>query len=499
MKACQKCKQQREKLAEWQGQYLCLDCLRSVDTGEEAYQKLLEPDFFEQAVQEIGKRVVGETEAIKVLLLCASGRLVENSAPASFNLLVNASSGAGKDYVTGSVIKILPRSECIKRTRISPTAFTYWHNSKKEPEWTWDKKTLYLEDASNSVLNSDVTKVMCSSGSHATIVVNQQAQDLEIKGKPVLIVTSASASPNPELLRRFSILNLDESEEHTEEIKERQAEFAVNGEPEYSPLVMAALGMHERVRVQVPFAREVVQDFPSSMIVRTHLTRFYDLIKASAAFNQHKRERNEAGEVIATGLDYDLAREALIKLTSNVFMLPLTREQQEILRKFPELKEEFTEAGGAYSVSELNAHVPISEKWLRVQLDRLTTLNLLRKKLARREGSIKQVHTYSLKEGLTTLYLPTWAELSCRISSHSADNADSADNAHSTDNTDNAKQEQTAIKPHILNNKQQKVFAPIGTIGTIGIGNSGYQPRNRAVAKDGELVVSEEDVREGDE
>lgn len=304
--------------------------------------------FYEITEQELNKKIVGEEASRKVIFLCsAGGRLVENSQIASYNILVNDDAGTGKDYVTGKVLELIPKEAYIHKTRISPTVFTYWHNAEKEPEWTWDGKVFYPEDISEVVLNSDVFKVMCSSGSTATIVIKQQAVDLEIRGKPVMITTTATATPNPELVRRFVILNLDSSEKQTEAIMKRHSKYAKEGiVPEYNPDYREAMRMLKRVKVSIPFADLIDESFPKkSVVMRTHYPRFLDYIKASTSFHQYQREEKE-GFILANGDDYDLARECFLKLTSNKYMIPLTINQKKILSFFesePFLKASVTQ------------------------------------------------------------------------------------------------------------------------------------------------------------
>lgn len=408
------------------------------------------PNFLDRVIKECGKRIEGEQEAIKVLLICSHGRLVTNSYPTSYNLLVNSESGAGKDYVTSKVLELLPKDDYHKRTRISPTAFTYWHNAEKEPNWTWDGKTLYLEDISNGVLNSDVLKVMCSGGTHATIVVNQVAKDLLVRGKPVIIVTSASANPNPELLRRFSLLNLDESVDQTEAILHKTAKFAVDGiSPEYEDNLKIALRQLKPQKVKIPYARELVQDFPSNhLVIRTHWGRFLDLMKASAVFHQYQREIDNGGFLLANGQDYDVARDILIKTTTNTSMIPLTKDQQRIIQVFQKLDRESLEPG-RYSISDLEPHVNFCQtRWLRENLKRLANYKILEADSERRDNSIKPVLIYSLKENLGDVFLPTWKELSCR---------NQTSNTHSAYNTNN---ENSANKEESIDSSSSARFAP---------------------------------------
>ncbi|MFA5992449.1 MAG: hypothetical protein WC796_01950 [Candidatus Pacearchaeota archaeon] len=304
------------------------------DISPEYLEVLKNPNIFNEITEnEFDKKIVGEIEARKVIFLCACGRLVENCQIASYNLLVNDEAGTGKDYVVGAVLEILPTKYYIHKTRISPAVFTYWHT---EEEWTWDGKVFYPEDISEMVLNSDVFKVMTSKGSSATVTIKQKAVDIEIKGKPVMITTTASAIPSPELIRRFVILNLDSSEEQTKAIMKRHSEYKkkgiVPGYYEYYTEVMKHL---KRVKVKVPFADLIDKYLPvKNVIMRTHYPRFLDFIAAAAAFHQFQRKIDEEGYILAEKQDYEIARLCFLKLCSNKYMIPLTINQKHILETF---------------------------------------------------------------------------------------------------------------------------------------------------------------------
>ena len=324
--------------------------LLSYDYNIEKYAPILrDKELFRKITEdEFDKKIVGEIASRKVIFLCAAGgRLVKNCQTASYNILVNDETGSGKDYITSKVLEMIPKEVYIHKTRISPAVFTYWHNAEKEPDWTWDGKVFYPEDISEVVLNSDVFKVMSSTGSTATIVIKQEAVDLEIKGKPVMITTTATATPSPELIRRFVILNLDSSEKQTEKIMKRHSRFAKDGIiPEYDLSFRDAQGVLRRVMVSIPFADKIDIYFPKkSVIMRTHYPRFLDYIKASAAIHQYQREEID-GFIIAKGQDYDIARECFLKLASNRYMISLTIHQKKILEVFeknPSLKGNIAE------------------------------------------------------------------------------------------------------------------------------------------------------------
>jgi DNA-binding PadR family transcriptional regulator len=314
---------------------------------------LMDPALIEKICDnELDKKIVEEKESRKAIFLNACGCWVENASISSFNLCLNSKSGAGKDYVVKNVLKIFPKELIEVRTRISPTVFTYWHNSRFEPEFTWDGKVLVLLDISNTILNCDVFKLMCSDGTNSTVVIEQRAVDIEIKGKPVIFITTASANPQNEMLRRFPFLELDETTDQTKAIKKAQAKAAAAGKAiEYDPLITKALSKLQRVKVKIPFAEDLVESFPSEhLIMRTHFSRLLDIIKASAAVHQFQRKRDDDGAVIAEPADYNNAIISLKVTTSNPQMIPLSYKQKMLLEECKKLKK--------FSVKQLEPHIP---------------------------------------------------------------------------------------------------------------------------------------------
>ncbi len=371
---------------------------------------LTNPDLLELIDKELDKTIVEEHETRKAILLNTCGKYVKNANIASFNLCVNSNSGAGKDYITKNVLKIFPSTDIEIRTRISPTALTYWHNSKFEPEWTWENKVLVLLDISNTILNCDVFKLMCSDEIYSTVTIEQRAYDIKIQGKPVIIITTASANPKSEMLRRFPFLQLDETVNQTKSIKKAQAKAAIEGVSlKYNPLITSALGKIGRVRVKIPFADRLIDVFPDEhIIMRTHFSRLLDYIKASAALYQFQREKDNEGFVIAQPPDYDNATILLQKTTSNPMMIPLSRKQQMLLAECRRL--------GTFTVKELEPHIPfLVQSKIYSSLDTLQEYGFLNSFIKETEESKRPVRYYSFVE-FYIKNIPTWDEIenSCR-------------------------------------------------------------------------------------
>lgn len=305
----------------------------TTELTEEIEEILKDKNLLQKLKEEVSKNVAGEEDTIHTIGLNACGRLVKNAAKTSYNCIPNDESGTGKDYTTEKTLKIfVPKDDLIIRTRISPSVLNYWHNARFEPDWTWDGKVLYLKDVSDNILNAEVMKTFTSDQTTATIVIQQMACDLETNGKPCVFCTTAFGTPGQEQLRRFSLIPLDSSEEQTKRIKEFHAERAVIGIiPETNKILEKAMQTLERVKVNIPYAKQLAKKFPNNIIVRTVFGSFIDLIKASAALHQYQREQDKNGFILADLDDYENARIALIKTASNSELIPISKNQRRIL------------------------------------------------------------------------------------------------------------------------------------------------------------------------
>lgn len=324
------------------GAGMCPECKRVINgaevkkpLSEQALELLKSSTLLPELIKEVQKDVVGETTTIMTAgVISAGGRNVINSQKTSFNLMPNEESGTGKDYVINKTLKVFAptREITVARTRISPTTLTYWHNAKFEPHWNWDGKVLFLSDVSNPVLNSEVMKNFLSDGSVSTLTIKQRAMDVEINGKPVVIVTTAHGIPEQEMLRRFLILPLDSSQEQTKAIIEKQAKEAETGiVEELNETMIEAMKGLERVEVIIPFASKIVPYLPTNNIMRTQTSRFFDIIKASTALHQFQRRKNEKNQLEANDVDYNVAREILNNTIFSKNMIPITNNQKKIL------------------------------------------------------------------------------------------------------------------------------------------------------------------------
>lgn len=416
--------------------YQFLHPIAKINIDPECKQILEHPNLWEMIDEEFNKKIEGEELARRSIFFTFNMRNVKNLNKASDNLMINDEGGVGKDHVVSAVFDIIPDSEKVKKVRISPKVLAYLHDDKNNPEG-WVKKCLYLEDVPNNVINDDAFKVMASAEpngrTETSIVVNNSIKNINIVGKPSIVITVASTSPKWELLRRFPIHNLTSSVNQTKAILRKQAFFAERGVSiHYNSLIKKSLSYLKRVDVRIPFAINIASKFPhENTIVRTHFPRFLDMIKSCCALYQYQRKVDEEGYYLATAEDYELARSMLLATTSNQFMIPLTKLQRNILEKFSEL--EFK----TWTFEELEKEMQViaEGRWLRNQLNILVKARLLTRGNERKEGSIKPVATYEFNP-THRVDIPKFEDLFDKnIEKTSSNNTHNTNSSHNTNNT----------------------------------------------------------------
>ncbi len=442
-KLYKKIKEEREKKKEEELKEKLFEEHKEKIINDEGVQKLLrDEDFLEIIDKEFDKKIVREHKARKTIFMVENMSNVSNLGKATDNIMINAPSGVGKDHISEAIFEIFPEEEKEELIRTTPKVLAYTRNKEIDPEATWKKVKLRLEDVGNEVLNDDCFKVMSSANPNKTnqskSVQKGKVIDILIDGKPSICITIANANPKEELLRRYPICNLDEGVDQTKEILKRQAKFAQIGKSaDYDETITNALRCLKRIKVKVPFADKLVKIFcPENAIVRTHFPRFLDYIKSSCSLYQFQRKEDEEGYFIAEKQDYTIARMMLIKTTSNILMIPLTDLQKKIMGVFEEnnlQKKSIDDLEEFEGIKKIN----IDTEWLRRQVKWLTSKGFLIKDTERREneaGKIiaKPVHIFSYNK-MQELIIPEWNEISSftpnsKISKNSSVTSNTIDN-----------------------------------------------------------------------
>lgn len=327
------------------------DTLAYIELMNDPLELLKDRDLLHKFTQEIRKKVVGEWKTVKSLFVSCCSIFVKNINLLPHSFVTGESSG-GKSWVTMKVYEMFPEKIKFHRTKLTPEVFTYWQ--RQNPSHTWEGKILYIEDPKNSFINSDTFKVMMTEGTKATVVIKQVAIDIEIKGTPLILLTTAHTRPNKEITNRFNIVPIDESSEQTHLVLDFEADE--DEQEEYEFKFKKALEMLQQVKVKIPFAKDLVTCFPIKNIrVRRDFKRFLALIKSSAALHQHQRELTPEGYVIASEDDYEVARDILSHIQSNELMVALNHKLKKAYDICIQLTDDKERLRGQIDVDDISS------------------------------------------------------------------------------------------------------------------------------------------------
>lgn len=323
--------------------------------------KLKDPKLLLNIIQEIHKEgVVGEEAAMLVLINRVAMRCVENITKTSGNIIVSDNTGLGKDNLTEKLCRVMltPDRTLFSATCISDKALNYWHPGNEGA--SWDGRVMYLQDPEEDTLKGQAFRVRASGDNkNVTLDTDRKLQQIEIVGKPILIVTSMKAGVDIELMRRWDAVKLDNSDELTAAIMTYQLKMSEgNTVVAVDETLRDAVRNLPRIRVSVPYATKLTTLLPmNNTSMRTQTLKFLDTIKASAALHQFQRGRNGKGEVLADKDDLMYAV-FIINWCDILAGQMLNRKQEELL-------DYLKRAGEAVSFKKIIADNPgMSESWI---------------------------------------------------------------------------------------------------------------------------------------
>lgn len=283
-----------------------------LDTREKALAVLTNPD--ENVVEylmrdfhrsHVGDRYVGLTNYASI----GSMRCTNTSG---LHPGLGGRSGEGKSHAARTTLHQLPEG-CKKAGRRSDMALFY----SEYPPGT----VVFFDDAKNiSETMQDIIKQATTEYqkdyAHEVVKVDRSGTDvLYISKRTSWWLTVADPSFNIQFLNRQINASVDETEAQDEKIHQKQMDRAGSGEPEFpedeqTEIVRAMfyilLREDAHINVVIPFSHRILWNNKRN---RTNFPKFIDTIRAFAALNSYRRERDERGNVIANKEDYALAAE----------------------------------------------------------------------------------------------------------------------------------------------------------------------------------------------
>jgi DNA primase len=277
----------------------------------EALAFLGQRDLLDQAARDVDALgYVGEETNKRLLYLVAVSRKLEDPLSA----IVLSQSGAGKSGLTEVIERLTPPEDVVLLTRLTPQSLYY-----TEPGFL-DRKLVIVEerygsmeaDYSIRVLQSR-KKLIAAAPVKDPQSGNMRTKVFTVEARAAFIEATTASTVNHENATRCFELQMDETEEQTRRIHERQrllrTERGLEAREEAGRITRRhwnAQRLLEPLPVVIPFAEKL--RFPSSwMRTRRDHARFLNLIEVSAFLHQYQRKRSPSGAIVASVADYEAA------------------------------------------------------------------------------------------------------------------------------------------------------------------------------------------------
>jgi hypothetical protein len=310
----------------------------------------LAPDLMDRA-EKICDRlgVVGEGAAARGAYLVMTSRLLRNNA---LSLLRRGAPSAGKNYLIGAALQLMPAESVLRLSGASPTALVYFGAGDED---ALARKIIVVAEAAAIAARASgdenpttvLLRTLLSEGRIDRLVTVPQREGLSQSfqvtrnGPVVLILTSARENVDPEMLTRLLVVDADESRRQTLAIVKRRLanapRAATAGELDVWLALQRWLEAEGPYDVAVPFAEAIyaayarlIVAFPLALQVRMRrdVGALVTAVEASAALHRAQRATDESGRIVATLDDY---RHAWNAFNSSVSALYRVRTRAEIV------------------------------------------------------------------------------------------------------------------------------------------------------------------------
>src|ERR671913_468979 len=317
------------------------------EPGTERYEKALTllqcPDMLLRVAQDMERLGhIGEPRNKRLAFVCAVSAMAGYPIQPS----THAASSAGKNYLWGTVLSLVPPEMVIERSGLSTKALFRTDMELKG-------KVLYIQEVAGSEDAEFTIRILQSDGKLVYEATEKDADGTmrnvvhEKEGPTVVVQTTTRIHLHHENETRVFPIYIDESSAQTERIVQsilQEAEEGGVGAEEREEIIEVwhdAIRLLEPARVIVPYARRI--RVPSSQVrIRRDVTRLLDVVRVISWLHQHSRTRDQRGRIIATEEDFRtalaLVEEPLMK--SWQALSPAEEQVMGAIRSLPEEKRQ---------------------------------------------------------------------------------------------------------------------------------------------------------------
>jgi DNA primase/DNA-binding transcriptional ArsR family regulator len=387
----------------------------SEDERSEALAFLKREDLLDQVAKDLDALgFVGEETNKRLLYLVAVSRKLEDPLSA----IVLSQSGAGKSGLTEVIERLCPPEDVVLLTRLTPQSLYY-----TEPGFL-DRKLVIVEERYGSI-EADYSirvlqsrkKLIAAAPVKDPQTGNMRTKVFTVEARAAFIEATTASSVNHENATRCFELQMDETEEQTRRIHERQRLLRTARGLDLRQQAEAMTRRHwnaqrllEPLAVVIPFADHL--SFPSSwMRTRRDHARFLNLIEVSAFLHQHQRERSREGAIVAALADY----EAAYGLAGEVLRETLTDVKRPLREAFQQIQGLAAKGEGSVTRREIREALGVPDSTVRRWLSDLVELEYLEADGGKQGKTTRYVVTARAPRQDLVLGLLTPEELRARL------------------------------------------------------------------------------------
>jgi len=286
--------------------------------------------------------IIGEEHNKLLLYLISLSTKTENT----MSSIVTGESSVGKSYMADNVLKLFPEDMLIDYSRVTKSVID---RIGKDVDGTifYVKELQGAEDAAETLrvwISEKKLKLLTNTKDENGNVVTEE---IETKGAPSFLSTTAEIKIEQQLGTRVWIISLDETEYQTKNILKFISKRAVtpfeDKENEFLKVVRNIPKMLEKHKVIIPYADKI--DFPADRVAaRRNFKKIVDLIRVIAFLHQYQRPMlivDDESYIIATKTDFNIATKIIEKnLRATTAGVP--DSCLEVLNEIKDLEDDLT-------------------------------------------------------------------------------------------------------------------------------------------------------------
>jgi len=263
---------------------------------------------------------IGENENVRLALLVAASRLLDKPLGA----ILRGPGGCGKSALIQAVSKLLPLSQVLFFSRMTPKALFFM------PKDYLINRLLVCDEYAGMAESEYALRTMMSNQSLSLAITLREGgrvpvtRNIEIPAC-VSVLVSTTGNVNIENLSRFIELRLDASVEQNQRVMQALAAERQDSTsfPQREQQVLAIQNVSQCLRpcsVKIPFANSLIYK-SGNVLARRQFVQVVGLISARTALHQYQRETNTDSSgrltVIASKADYEAVHPLLGHVIDN--------------------------------------------------------------------------------------------------------------------------------------------------------------------------------------